>query len=44
MAFCGLERRDVVDVGGGGEEQDALDGFGGEGLAGGGVKDLHCML
>lgn len=29
---------------GGGDEEDALDGVGGEGAAGGGVDVLHCEM
>lgn len=42
VAFGAGEGRDGVDVHGGGDEEDALDGVRGEGAAGGGVDGLHC--
>lgn len=41
MAAHGRQRRNVVDVDGVGDEEDALDGIAGEGLAGGWVERLH---
>lgn len=41
VAAHGRQRRDVVDVDGVGDEEDALDGVAGEGLAGGWVERLH---
>lgn len=44
VALIGGQGRDVVDVGAGGEEEDALDRVGGEGRAGCGIGGLHCLL
>jgi len=41
VAFCAGERRDVIDVNRVGDEENALDGVAGEGLARGGVDGLH---
>ena len=41
VAFGAGEGRDRVDVDGGGDEEDALDGVGGEGGVGGGVEGCH---
>ena len=44
VAAGGGQGRDVVDVDGVGDEEDALDGVVGEGLARGRVEELHCEL
>lgn len=41
VAAHGRQRRDIVDVDGVGDEEDALDGVAGERLAGGWVERLH---